>query len=132
MGKKLILIVDDDRDIIESFKVTLEANGYEISFATSKDEALKKLKLISPDLIILDVMMAKMSDGFDLSRQLKADDKYKDIPILMLTAVGKKTGFMFSADAGDEVWLPVDDYVEKPVTSKHLIALVEKLLNKDK
>lgn len=132
MGKKLILIVDDDRDIIESTKVILEANGYKMSSATSKEEALKKLESISPDLFILDVMMKKMSDGFDLARKLKADDKYKDIPIIVLTAVGKKTGFMFSADAGDEAWLPVDEYVEKPITSKHLLSLVNKLLNKDK
>lgn len=132
MGKKLILVVDDDRDIIESIKVILEANGYKMSSAASKDEALKKLESISPDLFILDVMMKKMSDGFDLARKLKADDKYKDIPIIVLTAVGKKTGFMFSVDAGDEAWLPIDEYVEKPITSKHLLSLVNKLLNKNK
>ncbi len=128
MGAKKILIIDDDADFVESTKVVLEAKGYKVSSAGNKEEGLEKVKQISPDLILMDVMMEKMSDGFDLSRKLKSEEKYKDIPILMITAIGEKTGFGFSDVAGDKTWLPVDDYVEKPISPEKLIAKLEKLL----
>ncbi|MCQ9205649.1 MAG: response regulator [Omnitrophica bacterium] len=128
MAAKRILIIDDDVDFIESTRVVLETKGYEVFSAQNKQEGLKEIKSISPNLIILDVMMDKMSDGFELAREFKADAKHKNIPILMLTAVGAKTGFKFSAVGGDNAWLPVDDYCEKPIEPKKLIEKVEKLL----
>jgi CheY-like chemotaxis protein len=128
MSAKKILIIDDDVDFVESTRVVLEAKGYKVSSAGNRDEGFEKVKQIFPDLILMDVMMEKMSDGFDLSRKLKSEEKYKDIPILMLTAIGEKTGFGFSDVAGDKLWLPVDDYAEKPVSPEKLIAKVEKLL----
>jgi len=107
MSAKKILIIDDDVDFVESTRVILEAKGYKVSSAGNRDEGFEKVKQISPDLILMDVMMEKMSDGFDLTRKLKSEEKYKDIPILMLTAIGEKTGFGFSDVAGDKIWLPV-------------------------
>lgn len=129
MSAKKILIIDDDVDFVESTRVILEAKGYKVSSAGNREEGFEKIKQISPDLILMDVMMEKMSDGFDLTRKLKSEEKYKDIPILMLTAIGEKTGFGFSDVAGDKIWLPVDDYLEKPVAPEKLIAGVEKLLS---
>lgn len=128
MAAKRILIIDDDVDFIESTRVVLEAKGYEVFSAQNKQEGLKEIEKISPNLIILDVMMDKMSDGFELAREFKADAKHKNVPILMLTAVGAKTGFKFSVVGGDNNWLPVDDYCEKPIEPKKLIEKVEKLL----
>lgn len=129
MSSKKILIVDDDPDFVEATKVVLESKGYEVYFATNKGEAIERIKSKLPDLIIMDVMMDRMSDGFDLTRKLKSDERYKKIPILMLTSVKTKTGFKFSAAAGDEGWLPVDDYAEKPLGPNELISKVEKLLS---
>lgn len=128
MAVKRILIIDDDVDFIESTRVVLEAKGYEVFSAQNTQEGLKEAERISPNLIILDVMMDKMSDGFELARKFKADAKHKNVPILMLTAVGAKTGFKFSVVGGDSDWLPVDDYCEKPIEPKKLIEKVEKLL----
>lgn len=128
MSAKKILIIDDDVDFVESTRIVLEAKGYKVSSAGNKEEGFEKVKQILPDLIVMDVMMETMSDGFDLSRKLKNDEKYKDIPILMLTAIGEKTGFGFSDVAGDKIWLPVDAYAEKPLTPEKLLARVEKLL----
>ncbi len=130
MSHKKILIVDDDADIVESTKVVLEAKGYKVSSAGNRQNALAQIKEVMPDLIIMDVMLEKMSDGFDLSRELKSDEKYKKIPMLMVTAIGDRTGFRFSEMAGDKVWLPVDDYAEKPIKPEELISKVEKLLSK--
>ena len=128
MGKAKILIVDDDPDIVESMKVVLESKGYDITVGENGEEGLKKVKLDKPDLIILDIMMETGSKGFDVARVLRKDKNYKDIPILMVTAIKEKTGWDFKNEAGDEVWLPVNDYVDKPLKPDELISKVEALL----
>jgi len=130
MSGKKILIIDDDEDIVESTKIVLQAKGYKVFSAANKQSAMAQVKEVMPDLIIMDVMLEKMSDGFDLSRELKSDEKYKKIPVLMMTSIGNKTGFRFSEAAGDKVWLPVDDYAEKPLKPEELISKIEKLLSK--
>lgn len=125
-----ILIIDDDEDLIEALKVILEKNSYEVFSALSGQEGLKKAQEIHPDLILLDVMMETNSAGFDLSRLLKKDAVLCKTPILMMTAIKEKTGMGFKDEAGDETWLPVDDYVEKPISAKDLLERVKKLLGR--
>lgn len=125
-----ILIVDDDPDVVEAMKVVLESKHYEVTAAKNGEEGLKKAKLIKPGLIILDVMMETMDKGFDVARELKNDKDNKDTPILMLTAIKEKTGLGFENEAGDQDWLPVDDYCNKPLKPGELISKVEKLLAK--
>lgn len=122
-----ILIIDDDKDIIESMRVTLASKGHEAITAESGEEGLEKAKQERPDLIILDVMMPGI-DGFKSSQILKKDPDMKKIPILMLTAIKDKMGLDFQKEAGDEDWLPVDAYCEKPLDHDHLIQQVEDLL----
>lgn len=124
-----ILIIDDDQDIIESMKTVLESKKYDVIFALSGEEGLKMVKQDKPDLIILDIMMETRDKGFDVAREIKKQNEYKDIPILMLTAVKEKMGFDFRKEAGDQDWLPVDDYTEKPLKPRELIDKIEKLLN---
>lgn len=123
-----ILIIDDDPDIVEAMKVVLESRNYHVISADSGEEGLRKARLDKPDLIILDIMMETSDKGFDVARQLKWDQNCKDIPILMLTAIKDKTGLDFKKEAGDEVWLPVDDYCDKPLKPDELISKVETLL----
>jgi CheY-like chemotaxis protein len=128
MAKAKILVIDDDMDICLSIKTLLEANGYAVETATNKEEGLEKFTSTRPDLAILDVMMATWQDGFEMSRQLKKDPDLKNIPILMLTGVENKTGFEFKSEAGDEEWLPVEGFLDKPVEPEVLLSEVEKLL----
>jgi len=125
-----ILIIDDDPDIVEAIRIVLESKKYQVDSAADSQEGLKIIKKDKPDLIILDIMMNRMDEGFDVCRELKKDPKYKDIPILMLTALKERTGFDFKPEAGDEDWLPVEDYVEKPIQPDDLLAKVEKLLKR--
>ena len=81
-------------------------------------------------MIILDVMLEGMSDGFNLARQLKNQDPYKKIPIVIMTALGKKTGFHFDPKIDKEKWLPIDLYLEKPVDLQNLTVEIEKLLKR--
>jgi DNA-binding response OmpR family regulator len=130
MEKATVLIVDDDPDITEAMKVVLEHKNYTVDSAGGIEQAMESLKQNRPDLIILDVMMETPQDGFILSRQLKQDENYKNIPILMLTSVKDKMGIDFESAAGDESWLPVDEYLPKPVKPDVLLQKVESLLKK--
>ncbi len=131
MGEKAkILIIDDDPDIVEAMKVVLESKNHQVAVAKSGEEGLKKVKSERPDLIILDVMMETGDKGFDVARDLKKDKKYKDIPILMLTAIKERTGLDFKKEAGDKDWLPVDDYCDKSLNPDELISKVDSLLKK--
>lgn len=123
-----ILIIDDDPDIVETTKIILESKGYSVECAESGKQGLEKLKTVQPDLIILDVMMERQSSGFEVSREIKNNPQFKNIPILMLTAVQEKTGFDFSKEAKHEAWLPVDDFVEKPIHPEELLKKAEELI----
>ncbi|MBW8035212.1 MAG: response regulator [Planctomycetes bacterium] len=129
MENTKILIIDDDIDLTSALQTVLQSNQYSVSVANTREEGMEKLKADKPDLIILDVMMVKQQDGFEVARELKKNDEFKDIPILMLTAVEDKTGIDFKSEAGDSEWLPVDSFLDKPVEPQVLLDEVKKLLN---
>ena len=129
MRRGTILIIDDDPDITEAMRIILENRGYEVRNALDSSEGMERLREARPDLIILDVMMRTSQEGFELSRELKHQPQYKDIPILMLTAVKQKMGLDFKPAAGDDTWLPVEEFLDKPVKPDLLLAKVDSLLS---
>jgi two-component system, OmpR family, phosphate regulon response regulator PhoB len=116
-----VLIVDDYPNLIEMLKIRLETLGFEVLTSLDGIDALQKARAHHPDLIILDVMLPRM-DGFKICRLLKYDDKFKHIPIFMLTSrareIDQKTGFEMGADA----------YIFKPYDAKILIQKIFELL----
>jgi len=124
---KEILIVDDDRDVFESMKIVLETEGYSVDWATNGLEALQKAKAKKPDLIILDVMMNSDDEGFQVTYKMKQDAELSSIPIVMVTSVGSRTGFSFNRDR-DEDFLPVNEFLEKPVDPRVLLDKVRENL----
>ncbi|MHC4133071.1 MAG: response regulator [Planctomycetota bacterium] len=130
MTKEKILVVDDDQDTRDSLQAILETKQYIVSVAADKNEGLEKIKAEKPDLAILDVMMSSWDDGFEMSRELKKDPEFENMPILMLTGVRNKTGMDFKDTAGDSTWCPVDGFLEKPIDPELLIKEVEKLLSR--
>jgi len=129
MKQKTILVIDDDPDIVEAIKFILKGKGYKVESAENGTKGMEMVEKISPDLIILDVMMDELREGFFVSRRLKQkDSKYRDIPIIMLTSVKEKTGLDFKSAAGDENWLPVNDYIDKPVEPEVLLEKIGKFL----
>ena len=118
---KKILIVDDEQDIVESLKFVLEIANYTCYCAYNGEDGLKMAKEIVPDLIILDVMMPKIN-GFKISRLLKFDNKYKDIPILMLTARSQIEDKMIGEETG------VNEYITKPFDLDDVVSKVDKYL----
>jgi CheY-like chemotaxis protein len=130
MDPARILIVDDDPDICEAMKVVLENEGYTVQTAGNSKQATKQLAASIPGLIILDVMMESMQEGFVFARDLKKNEKYHQIPILMLTSIKDKTGIDFKPEAGNEAWLPVDEFIDKPVKPEVLLEKVGSLLKR--
>lgn len=129
MAKK-ILIIDDDKDIIEALQLVLESEGYEVESTTSTKGAVALVKQNNPDLIILDVMFPESSsEGFDLARELNRDDEAGKVPVLMLSAVNARFNLGFSNKDRDENWLPVAEFMEKPVQPAQLIERVQELLS---
>ena len=124
-----ILIVDDDPDFVAAMKVILEGDRYAVTAAPDTVEGMRRIQADKPDLIIMDVMMSTWSDGFEMSRELKKDPRYEDIPILMLTGVEERTGIGFKSTAGDPQWLPVNGFLDKPVEPQVLLDEVNRLLS---
>ncbi len=121
MAKKKILIVDDEAEIVKAVQIRLEHEGYEVLVAADGQEGLAKAKTESPDLVVLDVMLPKL-DGFEVCRFLKFDEKYKKIPIIMLTARAQKIDEDTSKQVG------ADAYIAKPFDRGAVIAKIKELL----
>ena len=127
MPAKKIMIIDDDIDLVEALRLTLEDAGFEVIDAQEGKKGLDKMVAEKPDLVILDVMMGTQDEGFHIAYQMRNNDEIKDIPIIMLTAVGQETGFTFDKDK-DEDFLPVEEFLEKPVDPDKLIEIVKTTL----
>lgn len=120
----LIIVIDDDPDIIEASSLILKSKNYDVITALNADDGYKLVTEKKPDLIILDVMMDEPDDGFFLAQKFRREGI--KTPIIMYTSVSKALGFQFGASD----MVPVDDFVEKPITPEELISKVEKLLKK--
>ncbi|MEN8005879.1 MAG: response regulator [Candidatus Krumholzibacteriota bacterium] len=127
MAEKTILVIDDDIDLVEIIRVTLENQGFKVIDAQTGERGLAMAKEQRPDLILLDVMMGKVDEGFHVAYELRSDDTTAETPILMLTAVTDQTGFDF--DPGrDKDFLPVNEFLAKPVSPRMLVDMVRKHL----
>jgi CheY-like chemotaxis protein len=131
---KKILIVDDDKDFVASLEQVLRTKGYLVAAAASGAECLKALEAERPDLVILDVMMETDTAGFEVADRIRSrrpNSKYlpfKDIPIIILTAINQVTNSRFSLDHGDSFLPGVDDFLTKPVDIDELLDKVAKSL----
>lgn len=120
---KKILIVDDEKDITETLGFMLKAKGYEVVTGNDGEEGLKLAKEQAPDLIILDVMMPKIN-GYKICRLLKFDAKYKQIPIIMVTARSQDEDKIIGEETG------ADEYVTKPFEFSEILEKINKYLKK--
>ena len=133
-GKKKILMIDDDVNLVNVVMMVLQAKGYEFEAAYSAAEGLEKIKQVNPYLIILDVIMEDFVAGFRVISELRTAEPgsvfsaYSQIPIVMLTSVTTKTSINFSDKIGTAL-LPVDAFIEKPVKPGILLQKIEELLS---
>ena len=125
MANEKILVVDDEEDILELVKFNLEREGYRIIEASSGEEAMERVVLEIPDLIILDLMLPGI-DGLEVTRNLKKDEQTRTIPIVMLTAKGEESDIVTGLELG------ADDYVTKPFSPRVLVARIKAVLRREK
>ncbi len=125
-----ILIIDDDRDLVNAMRLVLLKEHYTVRSAYNSKDGLKEIAEKIPDLIILDVMMDTPTEGFDFSYRLRNQKPYRNIPILMLTSFVKKmeeTGTETFGHILGEEW-PVNQFMEKPVDPEVLLKTVMELV----
>ena len=126
-----LLIVDDDEDFASTTATVLRKEGYDVQVELDIDSAVKSMESKPPDLAILDVMFPEdASAGFELARSMRHEGgKLKNIPILMLTAINTKFPLGFGPKDIDDRWMPVTEFLEKPVDFDVLREKVAKLLS---
>ncbi len=132
MSKK-ILIIDDDEDFRISIKTLLESNNYQVAEAESGKQGLQKIKDEMPDLILLDIMMETMDEGYLLNQVLKFQKKYedyKDIPVVMVSSIQQDPLSRFPQAAGQVDMIVPDYYFTKPVDIPKFMELINKLMGK--
>ncbi len=127
MPRKKILIIDDDIDLVEALRITLEKTGYDVIDAQDGEKGFEKAKMENPDMILLDVMMGTQDEGFHVAYNIRNEPEITDTPIIMLTAVGQETGFGFDKEK-DADFLPVNEFIEKPVDPDVLIDKIRYVL----
>ena len=123
MAKERILVVDDEEDILELVRFHLAREGYQLTLAATGEEALKKAKRETFDLVVLDLMLPGL-DGLEVAKALKSDTRTKSVPIVMLTAKGE------DADVVSGLEIGADDYITKPFSPRVLMARVKAVLRR--
>lgn len=130
-----VLIIDDDDDLVMTMCLPLGAHGYQVFRAANREEGLKKVKEVNPDIILLDVMMDSMTAGFEVFRTIRNPDPaseyaaYKEIPIVMITAIHATASLHF---ASDKAQLPADAFLEKPIEPEVLLSKVREHISKNR
>lgn len=131
MGKKRILVVDDELDSRVFLSTLLETSGYKPYTASHGLEGIQRAREVKPDLIILDIMMPEKG-GIQMYREIKADDSLRSIPVIILSGIAKKTykysQHLLNSHNGRAVPEP-DAYIEKPPESDELLQCIENLLS---
>ena len=125
--KKRILIVDDDPDFATAIEKILTSAHFDVDVAGNIGDGMKAIAEKVPDLILLDVMMEKYDDGFNMCYDLKHDDCYRSIPVIIITAVTEVTGLKFNPKTDGE-YLDAEDYVQKPISAEALLDKVKRLI----
>jgi CheY-like chemotaxis protein len=130
-----ILVIDDDPDIVTAVRMVLESGGHQVISASNGRQGLERIESDVPELIVLDVMMETHTEGFELAIKLHSPDPaskwkaYKNIPILMLTAIHSTTPLRYEPDID---YLPVELFVDKPIDPDDLLGKVNWILARQK
>ena len=133
MDKTKILIIDDDTDFVDAVTPILQSALYNVVSASNPAEGKEKALSEKPDLILLDIMMDSLFDGFSLCHEIKTSKEFesmKDTPVIFVSAVKEMTGSRFQFKGEEQGLRGPDDYIDKPVNPDDLIARIQRLLKK--
>lgn len=122
MAKGKVLIIDDDRDIVETTGALLEFEGFEIQSADNVEEGIGMIDTVKPDVVLLDIMFPeKKTRGFEAAAEIK--EKHPELPILAFTAINREYAFDFTQED-----IKADEFINKPVETDKLIELINKYI----
>ena len=125
-----IMIIDDDVELIENVMTVLNDSDTTMITQDTTVGAIRRLREVQPDLLILDVMFPENpAGGFDLAREIRKTDEIASLPIILLTGINQELPMGFSTDDIDDEWMPVQDMLEKPIRIAELEASVAKLIS---
>ncbi len=127
MSERTVLVIDDDIDLVEIIRMTLEREKLRVIDAQNGERGFALAREQKPDLILLDVMMGTVDEGFQVAYRLRSDPLTAQTPIIMLSAVSERTGFEFDKSR-DAEFLPVSEFIEKPISPRKLVDLVRRHL----
>ena len=121
MANEKILVVDDDANICELLRLYLTKEGYQVTVANDGEEGLEKFNAVKPDMVLLDIMLPE-EDGLSILEKLRTDVRYKNLPVILLTAKGSEYDKVLGFEKG------ADDYIPKPFGMMEMVARVKALL----
>jgi CheY-like chemotaxis protein len=125
----LVMVVDDDLDFLEICRHVLETGGYRVTCHSEPAEALKEMAAEKPDLVISDLMMKTLDAGFLFVKQLRDDERFRSLPVMIMTGVASRRGYDFAPrTAEDLAALRVNGFLTKPATPENLLAKVRELI----
>ncbi len=123
MEPKKILIVDDDPDLVLATRLVLESAGYVVDEASSGEAALEKMRANTPDLVLMDVMMANPLDGYYTTQQIADDPALSEVPIMMVSSIATS---QYAASFPTSQLLSIREFVSKPVEPEQLLAKIKR------
>ena len=127
---KKILVIDNDADFVESVCALLNAKGYKAIFANSGKEGIEKLQSEKVDMVLLDIMMERRTEGIEVVKKIKNNIETQNIPVIIITGIRKKLNLTFGFEV-DEKWLPAKTILEKPVKPEVILKTIEEIFNEN-
>lgn len=122
-----IMVIEDDADMRDAIRDMLASEGYEIECYPTGPLGLDALRRSPPDLLLLDIMLATPAEGFHLAYEMKDDARLKDVPIIIISAIGQRMGMDYMRELGTE-FLPADAFLEKPLSAKILRETIQRVV----
>jgi CheY-like chemotaxis protein len=123
-----IVIIDDDPDVREALTLMLEPAGYRLTCCSTGPDGMNAIRHEPPNLILLDIMLASPSEGFHLAYELKKDEALKDIPIVMISAIGQTMGMDYAKELGSD-YVPAEKFLDKPLKAEVVLSAVREALS---
>ena len=126
-----IVLVDDDADFLDITQLILSGGGYEVSAFADPDRAFDAIAREPPDLVITDLMMGRLDSGFSLARRIKSDDRFRSIPVIIISGIAHQRGYDFNPRGIAELdAMRAEAFFDKPVDPRALLARIRELLNR--
>jgi DNA-binding response OmpR family regulator len=127
MASKHILVIDDDPDVREALKLILEPKGFELTVCATGPAGREAAARRVPDLIMLDIMLSTVSEGFHMAYEFRKDEALANVPIIIISSIGDTVGIDFSKELGTD-YMPAESFLTKPLQAATVLRAVEHVL----